>query len=279
MQKLAPDVYVEHDFAGVTVGAVVTPEGVICIDAPTHPADARRWRLKLAQLTAKPVLAVVNLDHHRDRVLGNQWLEAPVVAHELASDRLRQLPELFKAAGPDLGADADLAPDLAGVRLVAPQIAFSDQMSLAYGGHTMRLLHRPGVSPGASWALLPELGIAFVGDAVTLGAPPPMQETDLDAWLAGLAELRKVRGPAKVIVPGRGAPTDKPGVKAMEDWLRLTRRKVASLGRGKKTRADAAALAEDLLAGLKVPAALREHYLRRLRIGLEHLFDTLVSAG
>ena len=42
MQKLAKDIYVESGFAGVTVGAVVTSEGIVCIDAPTHPADARR---------------------------------------------------------------------------------------------------------------------------------------------------------------------------------------------------------------------------------------------
>jgi glyoxylase-like metal-dependent hydrolase (beta-lactamase superfamily II) len=279
MQKLAPNVYVEHDFAGVTVGAVVTPEGVICFDAPTYPADARRWRLKLAQLTEKPVLAVVNLDHHRDRVLGNQWLEGPVIAHELTSERLRQLPELYKAAGADLGADADLATDLAGARLVLPQVTFSERLAIVRGGHTVRLLHRPGVAPGAIWALLPESGIAFVGDAVCVGAPPPMQAADLDAWLASLAELRKARSPVRVIVPGRGAPTDKAGVKAMENWLRLVRRKVAGLGRGKKTRADAAALAEDLLAGIKVPHALREHYLRRLRAGLEHFWDTLNPSG
>src|SRR5258706_9428071 len=87
MQKLARDIYVESGFAGVTVGAVVTAQGIVCIDAPTHPADARRWRLKLSQLSDAPVSFVVNLDHHRDRVLGAQWFEAPVIAHEATSER------------------------------------------------------------------------------------------------------------------------------------------------------------------------------------------------
>ena len=43
MQKLAKDIYVESNFPGVTVGAILTSDGIICIDTPTHPADARRW--------------------------------------------------------------------------------------------------------------------------------------------------------------------------------------------------------------------------------------------
>ena len=64
----------------------------------------------------------------------------------------------------------------------------------------------------------------------------------------------------------------------METFLRLVRRKLESLLRGKKTRADAAPAAEDLLAQFHVPAALREHYTRRLRVGLEQLYDRQAAA-
>lgn len=278
MQKLAKDIYVESGFAGVTVGAIVTAEGIVCIDTPTHPADARRWRLKLAQLTQQPVRYVINLDHHRDRVLGNQWFEAPVIGHESSSERLRQMPELFKGGPSEAGADADLAADLAGVHLIAPQITFSDRMTLCHGAHALHLVHRPGSAPGAIWVELPDAGIVFTGDSVVRDVPPPMQDAELDAWLATLAELRKARFPAKIIVPGRGGLTDKQGVRAMESFLKLVRRKVDSLLRSKKTRADAGPAAEDLLASFSVPSALREHYTRRLRAGLEHLYDQRQAA-
>lgn len=274
MQKLAKDLYVESGYAGVTVGAVVTPEGLICIDAPTHPADARRWRLRLTQLSPEePVKYLVVTDHHRDRVLGAQWFEAPVIAHENASEKLRQLPEVFKGGASEAGADADLAADLAGVRLLTPQLTFTDRLILAVGGHEVHLVHRPGPSAGALWVEVPSAQAVFTGDAVARGVPPPLAEADLEAWLAALAELRKARYPAKVIVPGRGAPTDKAGVKEMEGFLRLVRRKLDSLRRGKKTRADAGPAAETLLAQFDVPASLREHYTRRLRVGLEQLYD------
>ena len=55
MQKIGKDIYVESSFPGVTVGAIVTPEGVVLIDAPTHPADAQLWRMRIRELTDKPV--------------------------------------------------------------------------------------------------------------------------------------------------------------------------------------------------------------------------------
>lgn len=278
MQKLAKDIYVESGFAGVTVGAVVTPEGIVCIDAPTHPADARRWRLKLSQLSAAPVSFVINLDHHRDRVLGAQWFEAPVIAHEATSDRLRQLPELFKGGQSEGGADSDLASDLAGVRLVTPLVSFSDRAELVMGGHAIHLVRRPGSAPGAIWVELPAEKIVFVGDALTVGAPPPMQEVDLDAWLASLTELRKARFPAQVIVPGRGGPVDKSAVAPMQDFIRKTRRKLHSLARARKPRADLGALAAELVEEFHAPASLREHYARRLRVGLEHQYDLMIAA-
>ncbi len=278
MQKLAKDIYVESGYAGVTVGAIVTPDGIICIDAPTHPADARRWRLKLAQLSQQPVKYLINLDAHRDRVLGSQWFEAPVIAHESTSERLRQMPEVFKGGLSDAGADSDLAAELAGVRLLTPQITFTDRLILCAGSHELHLVRRPGQAPGAIWVELPAEQIVFTGDAVTVGVPPPLADADLEAWLDSLAELRKAKFPAQTIVPGRGAPTDKAGVKEMETFLKLVRRKVESLMRGKKTRADAAPAAEDLLAPFDVPATLREHYTRRLRVGLEQLYDREAAA-
>ncbi len=279
MQKLAKDVYVESGFAGVTVGAILTPTGIICIDAPTHPADARRWRIKLAQLSDRPVQYLINLDHHRDRVLGNQWLEAPTIAHELTSERLRQWPELFKGGPSEAGADSDLATELAGVRIITPRLTFTDRMRLVLDGHELHLTRRPGHAPGAIWVELPKERIVFTGDAVTLGVPPLLQEADLEVWLAQLAELRKVRYPVAVIVPGRGAPTDKAGLKPMDDFLKLVRRKLDALVRAKKGRAETAALAESLVTSFAPSAALREHYVRRLRVGLEHLYDRQAAAA
>jgi glyoxylase-like metal-dependent hydrolase (beta-lactamase superfamily II) len=74
MQKVAPDVYIESGYYGVTVGAIITGDGVICVDSPMLPADARDWKSRLAGLTSQPVRYVIYTDAHRDRVLGSQYL-------------------------------------------------------------------------------------------------------------------------------------------------------------------------------------------------------------
>ena len=103
------------------------------------------------------------LDHHRDRILGNQWLEAPVIAHELTSERVRQLPDVFKGGLSEAGADADLATDLIGTRFVPPQFTFSDRMTLTHGGHELHLVHHPGPTPGAIWVEIPDEGVVRRG--------------------------------------------------------------------------------------------------------------------
>jgi cyclase len=277
VQKLAKDLYVESGFTGVTVGALVTADGIVCIDTPTQPADARRWRQKLAQLSNKPILFIVNLDHHRDRVLGNQWFEAPVIAHESTYERVRLLPELFKNGQAEVGTDAELATDLAGVRIVAPQLTFAEKLTLCPGGREFYLTHHPGSAPGAIWAEFPKEEVVFAGDTVTNAVPPLLQDSDIDKWLEALAQLRRSKFPAKVIISGRGALTNKDGLKPMEEFLKAARRKAQGLVRTKKARVEAAAAAESLLDYFTVPTALREHYTRRLRAGMEYLYDLFTA--
>jgi len=139
-------------------------------------------------------------------------------------------------------------------------------------------VRRPGSAPGAIWVELPAEKVVFTGDALTVNAPPPMQEVDLDDWLEALAELRKARFPAQVIVPGRGAPTDKKAVAGMQEFIRQARRKLQSLAKAHKPRTELAPLADELVEYFHVTHTLREHYARRLRAGLEHLYDQMTAA-
>jgi glyoxylase-like metal-dependent hydrolase (beta-lactamase superfamily II) len=272
MQKIAKDIFIETKFPGVTVGAIVGPEGVICIDAPTHPADARNWRQQLEQLSGQPVRFVVSLDHHRDRILNLQGMEAPVIAHELTFDRMRLLPDWFKNSSPEPGSESELVTDLAGLRVVHPQLTFDQYIALRWGTHSLQLRNRGGVADGAIWAELPEAGVVFVGDSVTHKAPPLMADADLEVWLAILAELKKQKW-VKHIVPGRGGALKREGLQPMEAVLKLVQRKIETLLKGRKTRADLEAVVQEVLAKFTVTAELRPHYQRRLRAGLDHLFD------
>lgn len=278
MHKLAGNTYVESSYPGVTVGAVVIRSGIICIDTPTQPSDARAWRDKLASLLSKPILYVINTDHHRDRVLGNQWFDAPVIAHEWVSERMRLYPEIVKSGGFDVAADYELMRELAGVRVIPPQITFSDELTLFKGEREIVVRHMPGQSPGAAWVLVPDSGVVFAGDSVVVDTHPRLAEADFDSWMANLYELRKPRYPAKTIVPGRGKPTHKEGVKYTMDYLRSARKKLEALAKGSRSRSEAAAIAHELIKHFPVPDSQRELVARRIRAEVEHWYDVKKGA-
>lgn len=273
MQKLAGNVYVETSFSGVTVGAVVTRAGLICIDTPTRPSDARAWRERLASLSPKPILYVINTDHHRDRVLGNQWFDAPVITHEWVGERMRMYPEMIKSGGFDVVADYDLMRELAGVRVIPPQITFSKEITLLKGEREIVVRHVAGHSPGAAWVLMPETGVVFAGDSVVVDSHPRLAEADVEAWIRNLEELRKARFPAKTIVPGRGKSTNKEGLKYTLDYLRSARKKLEALAKGSRSRSEAATIAHELIKHFPVPDAQRDLVARRVRAEIEHWYD------
>ncbi len=270
MHKLASGIYAETSFKGVNVGAVVAPDGIVCIDTPTNPADCRKWRLKLGQLGGPRVRYVINTDHQRDRVLGNQWFEAPVIAHEFVGERLRAYPEAFRSEPGPASDDGTGSVSFAGVHIVPPQLTFSEALTLVKGGYEIHLLHRPGSNPGAVWVHIPEASVLFTGDALISGAVPYLGEADLDAWIDQLSAIRTRRFPADVVVPGRGALTDKAGVKDMIDFLRDARRKVKQLAK-RRGAPDATSAVPGLLDYFDVSAAEREYAANRFKAGLERL--------
>ena len=274
MHKLPSNIYVDSSFPGVTVGAIVTKQGIICVDTPSHPAEAQKWRTKLRQLSSKPILYVINTDHHRDRVLGNQWLEAPVIAHHFTGERLRLYPEILKGSVTEAGLDFEMAREFAGVRVIPPQITFSDELVLLKGDHQIILRHMPGSTPGAVWVLIPKAGIVFTGDSVVADLPPFLGSADIEKWLESLNELRKAKFPAKVIVPGRGKPTTKEGLKPLQNYLKLAGRKMEALIHSNRPRSDVAGMAADLVKHFPVAENQRDAVNRRVRIELERLYDT-----
>jgi glyoxylase-like metal-dependent hydrolase (beta-lactamase superfamily II) len=273
MHRLPGNVYVETGYAGVTVGAVVTRSGIVVVDTPTRPAEARQWREKLTALSPKPILYVINTDQHRDRVLGNQWFDAPVIAHEWAGERMRLYPEVIKSSGVDTTSDYDLMRELAGVRVIPPQITFSDELTLLKGEREIIVRHQPAQSPGASWVLLPEAGVVFTGDSVVTDTLPQVAEANFDAWLASLTELRRAKYPARVVVPGRGKPTDKDGVKYTQDYLKAARRRLEALLKPNRSRLEAAATAAELIKQFSVHDSQRDAVARRVRADVERWYD------
>lgn len=276
MQEIAPKVYVESGYYGVTVGAIVTEEDVICVDSPTLPADARDWRLRLAKLTPKPIRYVVYTDVQRDRVWGAQYLEGAAVAHESGWETMKSYGEAFRQQTADLLSHSEPEASLeiaAGLRLVLPRLALDCQLTLYRGPTSIVVQHVGAPTPSSVWVLLPEQNVLFAGDTVTCGVHPSMAEADIETWIALLKKLNRKKQPLK-IVPGHGGNVAKPkDISRLYHYLLDVRRRARRLIRSGQPRSQAAALVQDVMPEFPVPDDERELVQRRIKAGLERAYE------
>ncbi|HEX3051670.1 MAG TPA: MBL fold metallo-hydrolase [Aggregatilineaceae bacterium] len=275
MQEVSSGVFIATEFRRVTVGAILTDEGFVLIDTPPYPDDALRWRERLFQLSDKPILAIVNTDCHRDRVLGNYWFDAKVViAQDDTIAQMRNLPSAFlDSAIESLIADTGERGNFAGVQLQVPSVGFSRRMQIRYGGRSIPLLAMPGPTTGNLWVHLPEERIVFVGDSVLTDQTPYISSPCTKNWLDNLTVLRRDRFPADTLVPGRGVITDKSATDLISNYLRVARRRVLSVYRAGRPRADTATIVPELLELFPYEEEDMERIQRRIKAGLDRIYE------
>jgi glyoxylase-like metal-dependent hydrolase (beta-lactamase superfamily II) len=281
MDKLTPQVFVETGYRGCTVGAIVTPIGVVCVDTPLLPAEARHWRARLAELTKQPIVYTIYTDGHRDRVLGQQWLGGMVVAHEATWEKLRsygdamrqQVIEFLQHHGAPEAAE-ELARHL---QLGLPQLAVGNGGTLTLHLGKPKIVVRPvgGATPGSLWVELPDQGVVFAGDVVTQSTHPFMSEATTAIWLERLAELREANYFAAKIVPGRGSKYKRTDAQLVADYLTEMRRRVRELLTERRNKFDAAELLPEFLDWFPIPGDEHERVQRRIRAGLERVAEEL----
>ncbi|KQT09756.1 MBL fold metallo-hydrolase [Ramlibacter sp. Leaf400] len=187
-------------------GFVVTPAGVVVVDALGSPALALQLLEEIRKVTPLPVTHVVLTHYHADHVYGLQAFKAAgakVLAHRgardyLASDTARLRLEASRA---------ELAPWIDGsTQLVAPDEWLDGPRDLVVGGVTLRLLPvGPAHTPEDLLVWLPHEKVLFAGDLVFRGRIPFVGQADSRRWVAALDQILGLE--AGVVVPGHGPLT------------------------------------------------------------------------
>jgi cyclase len=270
MQEITNNIYIEDQFHGVTLGVIVTPRGLIQIDAPPSPEDARSWRAALMNLGGGMERALINLDAHPDRTLGARAMDCTVIAHEKTANTFRTRPNTFKAQGEETGADWESIPGLGSVRWAPPEISFLDQMTLHWGDTPVLLEHHAGPSSGSIWVRLPEEKIVFVGDAVLKNQPPFFAGANLTDWLTALDLLLGPDFKGYTIISSRGGVVTTNIIKAQFDFIKHVNDKLDKFTAKKTNPAATEKLVTSLLTSFKAPAARQKQFAQRLRYGLLH---------
>ena len=274
MQEIAPGVYVNLDFRGCNVGLIETADGNILIDTPMIPSENRRWLEYIRQITGnKPILYVVNTDHHRGHVLGNQYYDAPVIAHDLAWKNMRGYGANFCQRVVDsFKREPKIQAELADLRIVRPTITFDTRMDIEHGGRTVRLIHVGGHTEATIVIWLPEEKVLFAGDTVWWDQHPYMAQANSKQWLDALRQIRKLHPQA--IVPGHGPLTTVEATEPLSAYIRFVRRQVRiRFRRGYSKQETASSLVKTLVPMFSITPERRGKIESQIKQGINRVYN------
>jgi cyclase len=203
MQKITENVYVENETSMCNCGIVVTGDGVVIIDTPMVPVNAKKLAAEVEKFG--PIRYVINSEPHPDHIAGNCYMGGTLVAQDGARGMIREtqvesITGMLQMMSPEsLPLDSEF-------RFRTPDITFSDKLTLYLGGHTFNLIHMPGHTPYSLAVHVPEERIVFTSDNINLNMAV-FRDAIPDKWLESLKKYRELD--VDKVIPGHGAVCDK----------------------------------------------------------------------
>lgn len=206
-------------------GFIVTPAGVVVIDALGSPALAEELLAAIRKVTAQPVRYVIVTHYHADHIYGLQVfkdLGATVIAHSEGLEYLNSdIAQRRLAASRE-----ELFPWIdEKTRLVPADRWLTADTVLELGGERLHIRHvGPAHTPEDLVVYTERSKVLFAGDLVFRGRIPFVGQADSRGWIAALSWLIDLQ-PA-VIVPGHGGLSTEPipDLKLTRDYLQFLRR-------------------------------------------------------
>jgi glyoxylase-like metal-dependent hydrolase (beta-lactamase superfamily II) len=184
---------------------IVTSEGEIATDpgSQSGPERAEAYRAAIASVTDQPVRFLVYSHHHADHATGGEVFAetATFVSHQNAVDRIASFDD---------------------PRTPVPELAFSDQMTIALGDVSVELIYTGRNHSDSSIVLhYPERGILFAVDFIPVDALPFQTLPDAypDEWIESLRWIED-NLEFETLVPGHPPlPGTKADVGEMRQYL------------------------------------------------------------
>ena len=272
MQSLKENVHIEDSYAGVTLGAINLPRGMIYIDAPLAPEDARSWRTNLLHLESGHERLLICLDTNIDRIIGMRAMDSTVLAHEGLAAHFNNRSGVFKPQGQRTGSAWENNPAIGNIRWALPQITFSKKITMYWGTTPLIFEHHPGADKGTLWLILPEEKVVFVGDTILKNQPPFLANADLPNWLADLDLLASEKYQGYTIVSGRGGVCASSTVEKQRQIIADIHEKLKALSEKDAAVEETEALIPQLLSSLRFLVSEKELFTQRLRHGLKEYY-------
>jgi glyoxylase-like metal-dependent hydrolase (beta-lactamase superfamily II) len=221
-------------------GFVVTPAGVVVIDALGSPALARRLLAEIRKITPLPVTHVVLTHYHADHVYGLQVFKAAgahIIAHQLGREYLNSDTARLRLEA----SRTDLAPWIDKDTHLVPADEWIDgPKDLVVGGVLLRIVPvGPAHTPEDSVVYLPSEKVLFAGDVVFRNRIPFVGQADSRHWVAALDQL--LAFDAQVVLPGHGPASRDPraDLELTRDYLLYLRKVMGDAARNMEPFEDA----------------------------------------
>ena len=210
-------------------GFVVTPKGVVVIDALGSPALAQNLIKEIYKITSQKIVAVIVTHYHADHIYGLQEFKK-IGAKIYAQNEGRNYLSSETAKQRLISSRVDFAPWIdKNTRLQGADIWIDREYKLMVGGIDFFISRvGPAHAPEDLIIYVPAENVLFAGDLVFRGRIPYVGNADSKGWLAALDRFEKFN--PKVLIPGHGAVSTNPpeDIRFTKDYLSYLRQSMSS---------------------------------------------------
>ena len=278
MQEVAKNIYVETQYDGVNVSAILTPAGIICIDVPTYARDARDWAARLHRLSPYSVQQIILTNCHGDRILNTRWLNAPITLTQASADRMGGFDKKYPQSLIDslVQRRPHRARELTAGPVERPAMSFSGEIMFYKSGHRIILRSAPGPMAGDLWMLLPNVGLAITGDSVVVDCHPFIHAPVSAAWLENLEWLAN-NEEYDTLVPGRGPISTRAAIEPVAAYIRAMRDRVTAHYEAGNPRDTLHQYVSEFITQFSIGDLPPEWVQKQIRLSLGNVYDEIAS--
>jgi glyoxylase-like metal-dependent hydrolase (beta-lactamase superfamily II) len=217
--QVAPHTYFVRGFAALgssanqnfisNAGFVVTPRGVVVVDALGSPILAQKLIAEIKKITPQKIVAVVVSHYHADHVYGLQEFKK-IGAKIYAQSEGRTYLSSDTAKQRLIASRIDFAPWVnEKTQLTSADVWIDQKTKLVVGGIDFFISRAgPAHAPEDLMVYVPSEKVLFAGDLVFRGRIPFVGNADSKGWLLALDEIEKLN--PNIVIPGHGNYSVKP---------------------------------------------------------------------
>jgi glyoxylase-like metal-dependent hydrolase (beta-lactamase superfamily II) len=232
--QVAPHTYFVQGFAEMgssknqnfisNAGFVVTPKGVVVVDALGSPVLAKKLIAEIKKITPQKVVAVIVTHYHADHVYGLQEFKK-IGAKIYAQGEGRSYISSETAKQRLIASRIDFAPWVnTSTTLMGADIWIDQAYTLRVGGIEFKIGRvGPAHAPEDLIIYVPSEKVLFAGDLVFRGRIPFVGNADSKGWLQALDEIQLLN--PSIVIPGHGAHSVNPAedIRFTREYLRYLR--------------------------------------------------------